>query len=101
EGRRRSSNVEDRRGRGAGGKVAAGGGIATLVIAVVVMLLGGDPSEVINSMPQESQPSGPAAPRPAAEDALANFASVILADTEETWPALLSPLGVRYEEPRM
>jgi len=101
-GRRTSSNVEDRRGRSVGGKAVAGGGIATLVIAVVVMLLGGDPSQVMgpaaDTMPG---PMGPAEPRPAAEDALANFASVILADTEDTWPDLLSPLGVRYQEPGM
>lgn len=101
-GRRRSSNVEDRRGRSVGGKAVAGGGIATLVIAVVIMLLGGDPSELLNAMPEPQQaPTGASAPRPAAEDALADFASAILADTEETWPALLSPLGVAYEEPRM
>ena len=47
QGRRGSSNVEDRRGMSTGGKVV-GGGIGTLVIVLLVYLLGGDPSSIIN-----------------------------------------------------
>jgi uncharacterized protein len=35
------------------------------------------------------------------EEPLKDFVSVILADTEDTWPRLLSPEGVRYEQPRL
>ena len=42
-GRRKSSNVEDRRGMSSGRKIGVGGGIGTIVIVLIVVLLGGDP----------------------------------------------------------
>ena len=50
EGRRTSDNIEDRRGMSTG-KMAIGGGIGTVVIVLIVLLLGGDPSQVVNTMP--------------------------------------------------
>jgi uncharacterized protein len=103
QGGRRSSNVEDRRGLGAGRPLAVGGGAATLVIAVLVYLLGGDPGTIIAQAP--SSPSsgvgGSGAPVDPAQEPLKDFVSVILADTEDTWPALLSGVGVTYQDPRL
>ena len=49
KGRRQSSNVEDRRGMGIGGKTMIGGGIGGLIIVLLFTLLGGSPGEhVIN-----------------------------------------------------
>ncbi|RKH88361.1 flagellar biosynthesis protein FlgM [Corallococcus sp. AB045] len=104
EGGRRSSNIEDRRGGGFGRPLAVGGGAASLVVALLVMLLGGDPSDVqigTRTSPY-SQPgtggSGNVEPR---QEELKDFASVVLADTEDTWPGLLEPQGVRYVQPHM
>jgi len=47
QGRRTSSNVEDRRSL-SGGKLAVGGGIGTVVIALIIYLLGGNPGEILN-----------------------------------------------------
>ncbi|MET0403648.1 MAG: neutral zinc metallopeptidase [Cystobacter sp.] len=105
QGGRRSSNVEDRRGRGVGRPLAYGGGAVSLVVALLVYLLGGDPGAIL--APSSQEPSaqvgtgGSGAREDPAQAKLQDFVSVILADTEDTWPALLSPLGVRYVDPRL
>ncbi|SEL00778.1 hypothetical protein SAMN05444354_103297 [Stigmatella aurantiaca] len=88
---------------GAGRPLAVGGGAATLVIAVLVYLLGGDPGDFVSQAPQypSSGVGGSGAPVDPAQEPLKEFVSVILADTEDTWPALLSEVGVTYEEPRL
>jgi uncharacterized protein len=105
QGGRRSSNIEDRRGQGIGRPLAMGGGVVTLVAAVVVYLLGGDPGVVLSDGSQgpSSQvgTGGSGAQGDPSEEPLKDFVSVILADTEDTWPRLLSPEGVRYEQPRL
>ncbi|OJH34457.1 KPN_02809 family neutral zinc metallopeptidase [Cystobacter ferrugineus] len=106
QGGRRSANIEDRRGQGVGRPLAYGGGAVSLVVALLVYLLGGNPEDVLP--PSSQSPSvgvgtggaGTQTESPA-EARLRDFVSVILADTEDTWPALLSPLGVRYVEPRL
>lgn len=104
QGGRRSSNIEDRRGGGFGRPLAVGGGAASLVVALLVMLLGGDPSDVqVGSRAPYSQPGTGGSGRPVdpQQEQMKDFVSVILADTEDTWPGLLEPLGVRYVQPRL
>ena len=101
QGGRRSANVEDRRGMGR--PLALGGGLLGLVGLVLSLLLGGDPSQVPTG-PNEDPGyggSGPAAATDPQQDRAKDFVSVILADTEDTWPALLQPLDVQYEPPRL
>lgn len=97
---RRSGNVEDRRRVRLSGK-AKGGGLGLLILALVGMYFGIDPSLILqqganlggNSM-EETQytPSQ-------VENELADFVSVVLADTEDTWDALFSRSGGRYDPP--
>ncbi|MCB1742948.1 MAG: neutral zinc metallopeptidase, partial [Gammaproteobacteria bacterium] len=106
---RRSSNVEDRRGmrvgmpRGRMGRGVAGGGLGVVVMVVIAMFLGVDPSIVlqqggIGAGAPPAHESG--APPSAAENELAEFVSVVLADTEEVWGELFpQKLGKRYQEP--
>lgn len=98
---RRSSNVEDRRGRGLGGRVAAGGGLAALVVIAIALLTGTDPGDVADIVagPQMSV-EGPAGPPPA-DDEQGQFVSVVLADTEQTWRGLMPGLGRPYQEPTL
>jgi predicted metalloprotease len=107
-GRRRSSNVEDARGSAArtplrlgkrGGRI---GGIG-LVAIVAFVLLGGDPAIVVNllSGSAENSSSQLNQPSPAADDPAAEFVSVVLADTEETWTALFLESGQTYREPKL
>lgn len=103
---RESDNVEDRRGegfRGFGGGRSIG--IGTILIALVAMYFGIDPSVILDtasvSPPPASESARPATPRPPAEDELARFASMVLADTEDTWGPIFKAGGKQYQEPGM
>ena len=102
QGGRRSGNVEDRRGlrisRG-----MAGGGLGTIVVVLVALYLGIDPSTLMNILPTggETRVEQSAEPRPAAENALADFVSVVLADTEDAWSAIFRSSGGAYEAPTL
>ncbi|KFE66761.1 neutral zinc metallopeptidase [Hyalangium minutum] len=102
QGGRRSTNVEDRRGMGVGRPLAVGGGAAGIVVALLVMLLGGDPSSIDTTSPSGGDGvGGSGRPVDPAQEQLKDFVSVILADTEDTWPALLEAQGVQYTNPRL
>ena len=95
QGRRKSSNVEDRRGMG--GKAAIGGGFG-IVILIIYTLLGGNPGDIVGNV-------SPGANAPyvetAEENELADFVSVVLADTEEVWTEVLAEEGIQYREPTL
>ena len=97
---RRSNNVEDRRGSSGRRTVAAGGGLGVLMLAVVVMLLGGDPTVVLQQG-ASVEPRSPSSTTPTSpeQDELADFVSVVLADTEDTWEGIFQELGGDYQEP--
>lgn len=99
EGRKGSDNIEDRRGMSTG-KVALGGGIGTIVIVLIVLLLGGDPTQLLNGTRESSQTneSGQVATTPE-EDAMANFVSVVLKDTETVWGKIFEQSGKTYRQP--
>ncbi|MEK4403539.1 MULTISPECIES: neutral zinc metallopeptidase [Sporosarcina] len=99
KGRKGSSNVEDRRGKGKGGIALAGGGIGGLILILIITFLGGSPSEVLNDL--QGADSGPSVPyeETAEEKELAEFVSVVLADTEVVWTKLFREQGLEYEEP--
>lgn len=97
---RRSSHIEDRRGRGVGGGLLKGG-IGTVVIALgLAYFLGIDPA-VLLQLQQAGAPAGGGSDyQPTAkEQQQADFVSVVLADTEDTWGAIFEAAGYRYEEP--
>ena len=100
KGRRQSGNVEDR--RGASGKGVAVGGIGTIVLALAIYFLGGDPTAILNTV-QNSQVSTPdsAYQGTAEENELAQFVSVVLADTEDVWSDLFSREGAQYSMPKL
>ena len=97
---RRSSNIEDRRGT----RLRSGafkGGIGTIVIALALgYFLGIDPQVLL----QIQQGVGPEItgstrkPTPE-EEQLADFVSVVLADTEDTWREIFQSSGRDYQEP--
>lgn len=104
KGRRRSSNVEDRRGRAP--KAVAGGGIATIIVVLAVYLLGGDPSQILETVQvgnTQFDPSEAVQPYQgtAEEDELGQFVSVVLAETEDVWTKLFEQQGRRYIFPKL
>ncbi|WP_370224382.1 neutral zinc metallopeptidase [Cytobacillus sp.] len=101
KGRRASSNVEDRRGMGGGGKTLIGGGLGGIIIVLLFTFLGGDPGELLGNM--AGTDSGTAVPYEESEQEkeLADFVSVVLADTEEVWTEIFEEQGLQYEEPTL
>jgi hypothetical protein len=98
QGRQGSGNIEDRRGMSRGG-MAIGGGIGGIVILLVVMLLGGDPSQLLNSL-QGSQDTEQVTTS-AEEDQMAQFVSVVLKDTETVWGKIFEQSGTTYTQPKL
>ena len=99
EGGRRSTNIEDRRGLGAG--TIGAGGIGTLLLVLAVSCLTGtNPLALLNMVeevsPQQTQSAPTGAPT---NDPAAEFIAVVLADTEETWNRVFSSAGRQYQEP--
>lgn len=96
---RRSSNVDDRRGRGGGGGMKLGlGGVA--IIVVIGLLMGKNPMEMLGMVAQVQQqmPAGPAGPAqaPPADDEASQFVAAILGETEDVWSAVFAASGSRY-----
>jgi uncharacterized protein len=101
---RGSSNVEDRRGRGMGGRGVIGGGIGAVVLVVVGMLFGIDPRVMLglaDGLQQVQAPTQTTGKVGAPTDDLGRFVAVVLADTEKTWNVLFRQLGRDYQEPRL
>jgi Predicted metalloprotease len=99
EGRRESTNVEDRRGKKT--VAAAGGiGIGGIIIYLLISLLGGDPSQVVQMQQQQTEYTQ-------TEDysevdvELMQFCKQILAGTEDVWTQEFRKMGRTYQPPKM
>lgn len=99
KGRRESTNVEDRRGMSPRGIV--GGGIGTIIIVVVVLLMGGDPTSLLQNVPLNDQTTGSNYTETAEDKELAQFVSVVLAETENIWGEIFKEKGAEYRQPKL
>ena len=97
-GARRSSNIEDRRGRRSGG-LALKGGVPTILVILVAMYFGIDPTPLLQGV-QSVNVNQPAQIDPA-QDELAQMVSVVMADTEDVWNAVFQANGLNYREPTL
>lgn len=112
---RRSNNIEDLRSSSpmALGGVAAIGrilplllrtklGRGILIIGVLAYfgakLLGIDLLQVMNGIQPSQQNSQPLSPH---DQEMADFVSVVLADTEDTWAPIFGSMGKTYQEPKL
>jgi predicted metalloprotease len=97
QGRRQSTNVEDRRGI-SGGKVVLGGGVMGVVVALILGLVFGlNPGEVTDTLTQFTT-----APTTAEQaDEMRAFVGVVLADTEDYWSGQFEAMGRTYEAPTL
>jgi len=108
DGRRESSNVEDRRGMSTGAKAGIGGIGGIIIIALMTLLGGGDMSDVINNvvqngglgMVQEEQAEGQRE-FTEEEEAQAKFCRQVLASTEDVWGQVFQQMGRKYEAPTL
>ncbi|MBG9657987.1 neutral zinc metallopeptidase [Cytobacillus firmus] len=101
KGRRASSNVEDRRGMGGGGKTLIGGGLGGVIILLLFTFLGGDPGELLGNMTGSDSSTAVPYEESEQEKELADFVSVVLADTEEVWTEIFEEQGLQYKEPAL
>ncbi|HSL40766.1 MAG TPA: neutral zinc metallopeptidase [Desulforhopalus sp.] len=100
---RRSSNVDDRRGRRMT-RSAKGDGIGIILLALVGIYFGIDPMLILNmqEIGQTSSQESSTQYLPSAEEQqLAEFVSVVLADTEDTWQDIFAAAGGTYREPTL
>jgi len=99
QGRRESSNVEDRRSSGGG----FGGGKPTGVLGLIIILVGAyygvDLSGLVGEMEVGTTQSSPLQSQQ--EDQLFKLSKVVLGDTEEVWSTYFSKNNRQYVEPRM
>lgn len=96
EGRRQSTNVEDRRQLNAA-PVLVGGGLFSIVLLIALLFLGVDPQQIAAiapilvpqpaQRPPAEQPAGQPVGQPA-DDAMKQFVAVVLADNEDVWGKL-------------
>ncbi|MBA2486289.1 MAG: zinc metallopeptidase [Nitrospira sp.] len=105
-GQRESQNIEDRRGMGPA-RSGVGLGLGGIVVVLAVSFLTGtNPLTLLNMLngvqdiTTSSEPEKPG-PRGVPSDSLGKFASVVLADTEETWRELFPKMGRAYQDPQM
>ncbi len=102
QGRRESTNVDDRRGVSGGG-LAIGGGVIGVIFILAKFLLGdgdiNDLSQIIQQ-PQQQQ-TEMTQQQQAADDKEAAFVKVVLADTEDVWTKLFNDMGRTYTDPTL
>ncbi len=97
-GGRRSTNIEDRRGRA---PKLLGGGIGTIVLILVALYFGVDPTPLLQGM-QSASTSGSAPTAKGLEnDELADMVHVVVGYTEDVWREIFESEGRRYEEPTL
>lgn len=112
---RESTNLEDRRGGGFGGRgISIGGaggigGLGLVAVVVVSLLLGVDPGVILGQleggMPpssnyqEQAQPQGGSGA--ATNDPSVRFVSRVLASTEDVWTAEFQKAGRQYRAPRL
>lgn len=99
DGRRQSSNYEDRRGV-SGKKIAGFGGAGAIIIALLAMFLGGNPSDVLQQLGSGDMQSGEYTPT-AQEEEFKTFALQILASTEDVWTDQFKKMGRTYRAPKL
>lgn len=100
QGRRQSTNVDDRRSGGVsrGGAVGVGG----ILVLVVLFFLGGPQAAfnyLDNMMPPTTQQTHYVESEQ--DQALAELSKVVLADTEDVWHKVFNDMGRTYVEPTM
>ncbi|PSJ80234.1 KPN_02809 family neutral zinc metallopeptidase [Neisseria iguanae] len=96
QGRRQSSNVEDRRGRGGGGKTP---GIIGIIVLLVGAYYGVDLSGLVGTpsmgVTRQSTLDNKL------ESQLNELSRVVLADTEQTWHKIFAQHGQQYRPAKM
>ena len=106
DGRRESTNVEDRRsggGMSGGGKASLGIG-GMIIVALLTWVMGGNPLEVLQGgVGDETSDEGQQTEYVQSEEEaqLFSFTKKIFASTEDVWTELFKAEGLEYRQPKM
>lgn len=101
QGRKQSSNVEDRRGQGGGGRGGKTPGIIGIIVLLVGAYYGVDLSGIVGS-PQIGAPAAQQSQlNPQLESQLNELSRVVLADTEAAWSEYFRQHGQQYQPAKM
>jgi uncharacterized protein len=101
---RRSENVEDRRGFGAGPvggfKI---GGCGLLVLIIISFIFGINPLEFLGILQQQVPTPQQQSPgqAPPANDPQVDFVRAVLGDMEDTWTQQFQRMGGQYQAPKL
>jgi hypothetical protein len=102
EGRRESTNVEDRRSMSTGTKVGLGGIGGLIIAGLITLLMGGNITDVLQQaggMAIQTESGQAASPE---QEELAVFASRVIASTEDVWTQIFKEYGIgQYPAPTM
>lgn len=106
DGRRESSNVEDRRGMSGGKKVGLAGIGGVIIAMAMAYFTGGNPLEAGLQAAQQSfgpntEVSEDQREFSEEEQELATFSTQILAGTEDVWDEIFKENDMKYEPPTM
>ncbi|MFT7526002.1 MAG: putative metalloprotease [Arenicella sp.] len=112
-GRRKSGNVEERRGGGfrSGSRSKTVGGGAMLLVVLARLFFGQDVQNILGVLlntsgslaTHQASSSGNRKTNAASgqQDEASQFVAVILAETEDTWNKVFQQLGERYQPPTL
>ena len=105
DGRRESTNVEDRRSGGMSGTGKASLGIGGMIIvALLTWVMGGNPLEVLQGgVGDETSDEGQQTEYVQSEEEaqLFSFTKKVFASTEDVWTELFKAEGLEYRQPKM
>ena len=106
-GRRESTNVDDRRRNGISSAGMGGLGIGGLVVvALITWMMGGNPLDVVQTVATQQMTNVTTQTENGREftpeeEELAKFSRQILAGTEDVWTQVFKDMGREYVPPRM
>lgn len=102
QGRRESTNVEDRRGKSGGRKASLGIG-GMIVVGLLMWIMGGNPLDVLQQVGGMGLSDGAETEYVPTEEEqrLFTFSKIIFASTEDVWTDLFAQRGLTYKSPKL
>jgi predicted metalloprotease len=89
---------------GGRGIAVGGGGLGIVILAIAIYLCGGDPSQLLNNLPSQTETQQPSASNQANQPADQNrqFVGAIMGNLEDAWRQILPQQSrVRYQDPKL
>ncbi|UQD56745.1 neutral zinc metallopeptidase [Flavobacterium sp. K5-23] len=104
QGRRKSDNLDDRRGMSSGGKTIVGGGIIGIIILLINMF-GGENAQMLTPI-LEQMNQGQSAPTEQRDLTVKEleerkFINALLVDNEDVWAKIFQENNMKYKNPEL